>query len=118
MIKLKDLIDEGWDGMLQARFYWLSKEGKGVSVNHHRSYAEILSKNNWNSDESYQWMFDHGWAIISIEDHYIFVNTSLTNPVDINLTKAQKEWLKLMRDEIFPSQHLHIVNIYRKVIEI
>jgi hypothetical protein len=118
MIKLKDLIYEGWGGMLQANFYWLSKEGKGVKVNNHLSHAALLSKNNYDSDMSYQWMFDNGWARVSIEDHEIYVNTSLINPSDINLTKAQKEWLKMMRDDIYPHQKLNIVNIYRRNIEI
>lgn len=118
MIKLKNLIDEGWGGMLQAKFYWLSKDGNGIKVNNHHSFADHLSKIDWDDDQSYQWMFDRGWARISIEDHYIFINTSLKNPVEINLTKAQREWLKTMRDDIFPGQNLQIVNIYRKSAEI
>ena len=113
-----NLISEGWNGMLQAQFYWLSKEGKGVKVNHHQAYASTASKNNHNNDEAYQWMFDHGWARITIEDNYIFINTSNTDPAEINLTKQQKTWLKLMRDEIYPAQHLEFYNIYRKKIEI
>lgn len=118
MIKLKNLIDEGWNGMLQAKFYWLSKDGRGIKVNNHRSLADNLSKIDWDDDKSYQWMFDHGWARISIEDNYIFVNTSLSNPVDVNLTKAQREWLTTIRDDVFRSQNLQIVNIYRKIIDI
>lgn len=118
MIKLKDLIDEGWGGMLQAKFYWLSKDGRGIKVNNHRSLADTLSKIDWDDDKSYQWMFDHGWARISIEDNYIFVNTSLTNPIDVNLTKAQREWLTTMRDDIFRGQNLQIVNIYRRSLDI
>jgi hypothetical protein len=118
MIKLKNLIDEGWDGMLQAQFYWLSKEGKAVKVNNHISYAERLSNIDWDNDQSYQYMFDRGWARISIEDNYIFINTSLKNPTQIDLTKSQKEWLKTIRDEIYPALHLNIVNIYRRHIEI
>jgi hypothetical protein len=118
MIKLKDLIDEGWGGMLQAQFYWLDKNGNAKKVSSHGSYANLLSKIDWDDDQSYQYMFDRGWARISIEDNYIFINTSLTNPVHVDLTKSQKEWLKTIRDEIYPAQHLQIVNIYRRPIEI
>lgn len=108
----------GWGGMIRVQNYWVDKDGKGHKVATHGSYASLLSKHDVNSDESFQWMFDRGWARVSIEDHSIFINTSLANGAKVDLTRAQREWVRMMRDEIFPGQHLHAVNIYGRPIDI
>ena len=108
----------GWGGMIQVQNYWVDRDGNGRKVGTHGGYAVLLSKHEVNSDDAYKWMFNKGWARVSIESHSIFVNTSLEDGGRVDLSKGQREWLKKMRDDVYPGLHLHIVNIYGKPIEI
>ena len=108
----------GWGGMIRVQNYWVNREGKGYKVGTHGAYASLLSKEPPTSDEAFQWMFDRGWARISMENNSMFISTSLKNGAVVDLSKAQREWVKMMRDEIYPGQHLEAQTIYGRPIEI
>jgi hypothetical protein len=110
------LLQENWNSLLTVKNYWLDKNGGEHKVAHHNQLAAKLSGKDLNSDESFQWMFDRGWARINIEDGTIYINTSLTNPKIITLTNAQKTWIKTMRDADY--NPLEVCNIYRRRIEL
>ena len=103
-------LDAWHSRMVHVQFYWVDRNGKHHKVNNHGSYASTLSGKNPNDDAAYQFMYDRGWMKISIEDNLIYVTTSLTDR-NTNISRPQREWLKMMRDEIYPHQKLQIVNV-------
>lgn len=113
----RENLDTWHSRMVHVQFYWVDRHGKHYKVNNHGSYAAHLSGKNANDDAAYKFMYDRGWMKISIEDNLIYVTNSLTDK-NTNISKSQREWLKMMRDEIYPNQQLQIVNVDGKSMDI
>ena len=120
MIKLKDILNEIIDEQNvfeNIKSYWLDGNGKPYKVYSHSLMAMQLSGKGTNSDESFQWMFNHKYARIVIDDDEVmYINTSLDNCPVNNLTSAQKKWITDTKYEYNPP--LQILDCNRKKIEI
>lgn len=113
-------ISLGWGGMIHAQFYWVNRDGKHYKVAHHEGFARSQSRFERPGDglKAYEWMYLRGWARVTMEGNSIYVNTQATNQAHVDLSKAQREWLKMMRDEVFPGQNLEIQDIFGKNLDI
>jgi len=113
---LNEIIDEQ-NVFENIKSYWLDGNGKPYKVYSHSLMAMQLSGKETNSDESFQWMFNHKYARIVIEDDEVmYINTSLDNCPVNNLTSAQKKWITDIKYEYNPP--LQVLDCNRRKIEI
>ena len=118
---LKQILRE-WHVHHQLENYWLSKDGKGVKVNNHESYAMLLSKFIYEHRyKAYEWMYHQGWARIIIENGDMYIQTDYDNAKNVKLTPEQKDWI-LGKVYIYPKddngEELRVVNVYGKSIKL
>jgi hypothetical protein len=97
--------------------YWVDRNGNGKKVNSHASYANLLSKQI--REKAYEWMYNRGWARIIIDGKDMYINTlKLTD--EINLSKAQKEWIRELIDKKYTEEQIRVkpVTIHGRMIDL
>jgi hypothetical protein len=98
-------------------YYWVDRNGNGKKVNSHASYANLLSKQV--REKAYEWMYNRGWARIIIDGKDMYINTSKSTD-EINLSQAQREWIKSMLEKKYgeDQQRIRPLTIHGRMIDL